>query len=73
MSKDSFGILLITIILIFIVFAIFIFNAIVELADGMDSTSYKKSHYAKAIGFGIWGVFLGYILYQLINVLILNL
>lgn len=73
MYKDLFAILLIGIILVFITFVIFIFNAIIELADGTDSTSYKKSHYTKAIGFGICGVFSGYILYQLINVLILNL
>ena len=73
MSKYLFCISLIAIILVFIVFAIFIFNAIIELADGTDSTSYKKSHYTKAIGFGICGVFSGYILYQLVNILILNL
>ena len=73
MSKDLFGILLISIIVVFITFVIFIYNAIIELADGTDSTSYKKSHYIKAIGLGICGIFSGYILYQLINVLVLNL
>lgn len=73
MIKDLFGILLIGIIIVFIAFVIFIYSAIVELADGMDSTSYKKSYYTKAIGFGICGIFSGYILYQLINVLVLNL
>lgn len=73
MSKDLFAILIIGIILFFITFVIFIYNAIIELADGIDSTSYKKSHYTKAIGLGICGIFSGYILYQLINVLILSL
>jgi hypothetical protein len=73
MDKDLFGILLISIVLVFITFTIFIYNAIIELADGMDSTHYKKSHYTKAIGLGSCGIFLGYILYQLINILILSL
>lgn len=73
MNKDLFGILLIGIIIVFIAFVIFIYSAIVELAEGMDSISYKKSYYTKAIGFSICGIFSGYILYQLINVLILNL
>ena len=72
-SKDLLGILLIGIISVFVTFVIFIYNAIIELADGTDSTSYKKSYYTKAIGFGICGIFSGYILYQLINILILNL
>ena len=57
MSKDLFGILLISIILVFITFGIFIYSAVIELGDGTNSTSYKKSHYTKAIGFGICGVF----------------
>lgn len=73
MNENLFGILIIAVILIFITFVIFIYNAIIELADGIDSVSYKKSHYGKAIGLGICGIFLGYILYQLINILILNL
>lgn len=73
MSKDLLGITLISVIVIGIVFFVFIHNAINELAEGIDSINYKKSYYTKAIGFGICGVFSGYILYQLINVLILNL
>ena len=73
MSKDLLVITLIAIIVIGIIFAIFIHDAIIELADGIDSISYKKSYYTRAIGFGICGVFSGYMLYQLINVLILNL
>ena len=73
MSKDLLAILLVSIIVVCIIFVIFIYNAIIDLAEGVDSTSYKKSYYTKAIGFGICGVFSGYILYQLINLLILNL
>lgn len=73
MIKDLFGILLIGIIIVFIAFVVFIYSAIVELAEGIDDTAYKKSYYTKAIGFGICGIFSGYILYQLINILILSL
>ena len=73
MDKDLLGILLVGIIVVCIVCVIFSYNAIIELADGIDSTSFKKSHYAKGIGFGICSICLGYILYQLINILILNL
>lgn len=72
MDKDLLGILLVSIIVVCIIFVIFIYNAIIDLADGMDSTNYKKTNYTRAIGFGICGIFSGYILYQLINVLILN-
>ena len=73
MSKDLLCILSISIIVVYIIFVIFIYNSINDLADAIDSTSYKKSYYTKAIGFGICGIFSGYILYQLINVLVLNL
>ena len=73
MDKDLLGILLVGIIVVCIVCVIFSYNAIIELADGIDSTSFKKSHYAKVIGFGICSIYSGYILYQLINILILNL
>lgn len=73
MSKDLLGITLIGVIVVCVIFVIFSYNAINELADGTDSTSYKKSHYTKAIGFGICSAFSGYILYQLINILVLNL
>lgn len=73
MSKDLLGIMLVAIIVIGIIYFVFIYNAIIELAEGLDSIKYKKSYYTKAIGFSICGVFSGYILYQLINILILNL
>ena len=73
MDKDLLGILLVSIIVVCIVCTIYIYNAIIELADGLDSVSDKKSHYAKGIGFGICSICSGYILYQLINILILNL
>lgn len=73
MDKDLLGLLIVSIIVVCIICVIFSYNAIIELADGLDSTSFKKSHYAKGIGFGICDIFSGYILYQLINILILNL
>ena len=73
MNKDLLGITLLSIIIICIIFVMFIYNAIINLADDTKSTSYKKSNYIRGIGFWCLWCFFSYILYQLSNILILNL
>lgn len=54
-----------------ILFGISSFNAINNLADALD-TSYNKGYYCKTIGFTIFSIISGYVLYLIINVLIKN-
>ena len=56
-----------------IMFIIFIFNAINNLADALDGGSYIKGYYCKAIAFGILSIISGYVLYLIINLLFQNI
>ena len=73
MSENLLILSIISAMLCSIMFIIFIFNAINNLADALDGGSYIKGYYCKAIAFGIFSIIAGYVLYLIIGFLFQNI
>lgn len=73
MNENLLALSIISTIFCSIMFVIFIFKAINNLADALDVSSYRKGYYCKAISFGILSIISGYVLYLIINFLIQNI
>lgn len=72
--NDKIVLLLIALcIIIIILFGCFSYNAIDNLADSLDSKTYKKSYLFKGIGSFIYSIIIGLVFIKIFDLLILKL